>query len=41
MGNVVDTIPFKGEYCFYPILHYIYYVIVLHDLVVVNLYPNL
>ena len=22
MGNIVDVIPFKGEYYFHPILHY-------------------
>ena len=37
MGNVVDAILFEGECCFYPILHYIYYVTLLRDSVVVNL----
>ena len=34
---MVDVIPFEGECCFHPIL---YYVTVLRDSVVVNLYPG-
>ena len=37
MGNVADTIPFKGEYCFHPIL---YYVTLSRDTVVVRPYPT-
>ena len=40
MGNVVDVILFKGECCFHLILHYIYHVILLRDLVVVNPLPQ-
>ena len=40
MGNIVDTIPFKGECCFHPILYHIYHMIVSRDSVVINLYPN-
>jgi len=38
MDNVVDAIPFKGECCFYLILHHIHHMTISRDLVVVNLY---